>query len=325
MSTFDYKKFVEEKHARFRTPQHILDGTIKKVTNSAISSSDRLLKGEANEVYDVKLENDNHLILRISREAENPFLKEQWAMEKSAEVGVPVADVLHIGQEETENSKIFLCVLSKIPGIPLNETGKENDSAYMKSVLSQTGHYLSAIHSINTQGFLHVVDGSGNAKYATLGEYVDSIILNPEKYVGTAVKNDLKPEYIYQSIDVATQYLPIFDTKHASLMHGDVGTKHIMVDGDTVTGILDFGNIRGSLPVHDFAWWDFWGENPEQLAWLQGGYDNKDLFDNAYEAKFNFIKLLLSLELLDWAGSEGHMSGVRRAKDSIKNGLEYFK
>ncbi len=325
MSTFDYKKFVEEKHAKFRTPQHIIDGTIRKVTKSTILSSERLLKGEANEVYDIKLENDKHLILRISRDTENPFLKEKWAMEKSAEVGVPVADVLHIDEEETESSKIFLCVLSKIPGIPLNETGKEDDSAYMKNVLSQTGHHLSAIHSIHTQGFLHVVDGNGNAKYPTLGGYVDSIILNPEKYAETAVKNDLKPEYIYQSIDVATQYLPIFDTQHASLMHGDVGTKHIMVDGDRVTGILDFGNIRGSLPVHDFAWWDFWRENTEQLVWLQEGYDNKNLFDNAYEAKFNFIKLLLSLELLDWASSEGHMTGVRRARDSIKTGLEFFK
>lgn len=325
MSTFDYKKFVEEKHAKFQTPQHIMEATIRRATNSQISSSEKLLKGEANEVYDIGLENDHHVILRISRETENPFIKEEWAMNQSSRVGVPVAQVLHIDEAEAENSKIFLCVLSKLPGIPLNETGKDEDPDYMKGILSQMGHYLSAIHSIKTQGFHHIVDAKGTGQYPTLPEYVHSVINEPEKYIEVGSKNDLNPGDIYGSIDAAVRYLPVFAAEPAYLAHGDVGTKHIMVDGEKITGILDFGNIRGSLAVHDFAWWDFWRRKPEQLEWMRKGYDDRTLFDDKYELKFNFIKLLLSLELLHWTASEGHMSGVERAKESIKAGVDYFK
>ena len=327
MKNFDYNKFVANKHSKFNTPLEILEKVVLKATNHKIVRTNKLLKGEANEVYDITLDNDTNVIVRISREKLNPFYKEEWAMNKCRDLGVPVAKVIHIDEAGNENEKLYLCVLSKIDGIPLNELDYANipGDSKMHSLMNQMGHYLSLIHSVQTIGFHHVIDGSGNCEYPTYQSYIDAEIKQADKFKDAAEQNGLKFEQILNALDIIKNNLIIFDGKSPVLAHGDTGTKHIMVKNNKITGILDFGNIRGCFPLHDFAWWDFWRDNPEQLSWLREGYDNKAVFGDKYNIEFYMLKLILSLELLHWTNFERHMNGVNHAIHSIKSSIAMLK
>ena len=78
----------------------------KDVVRKAIEERKRIVAGEVNEVYDVQTE-DGNLIVRISREEENRFIPEKWAIEKSGEAGVPVPEVLLVDEAE---DKAFLFI-----------------------------------------------------------------------------------------------------------------------------------------------------------------------------------------------------------------------
>lgn len=323
MTDFDYKKFLEEKHSKYNTPEEIIREVIKKATNSQTVKIEKLLKGEANEVYNITLATGLEVILRISRDDTNPFISERWAMNECRKHGVPVADVLHVDKEEINSKKVYFCVLSKIEGIPLDEDPRKNDDAFMKGILFQTGHYLSQLHKVKTQGYGHIITGEGKGHQPSYHDYIMYRIGNLDKYIESGEKNDISSSDILKAKELILSHEHIFQD-NPILTHGDMGSKHIMVKGNKVTGIIDFGNMRGSFPVHDFVWWDIWKNNKHQLAWLQEGYDNKSIFEGDYEVKFHALQLLLGLELLWWNDFEGHLNGVRNAKRGILSGLDYF-
>lgn len=323
MTDFDYKKFLEEKHAKYNTPQNIIKKVIRKATNHEPVKIEKLLKGEANEVYNVTVDNGTEVILRISRDAFNPFIAERWAMDESKKYGVPVADVLYVGEEEVESKNIYFCVLSKIEGIPLEEDLRKNDDAFMKNILIQTGHFLSLIHNVKTQGYGHIIATEGKGQQPSFHDYIMYRVGNLDKYIASGKKYDISSSDITQTKELILSHRHLFQDVPI-LAHGDMGAKHIMVKDDKVTGIIDFGNMRGSFPVHDFVWWDIWKNNKQHLEWLQEGYDDKTIFEDNYEDKFHTIQLLLGLELLWWNDYEGHLSGVDNAKRAILSGLNYF-
>lgn len=84
------------------------------------------------------------------------------------------------------------------------------------------------------------------------------------------------------------------------LCHGDLGQDHIFVDANlTLTGVIDFGEFQGGLPIVDFARLSL-GCSPEELAWVQEGYTNQALLAD------NFAQRLRQIRLNFLSGSLAH-------------------
>ena len=324
MTNFDYKKFLTDKHSKYSTPCEVIETLIEKCTHQKLLKIKRLVKGEANEVYDITLDTKEELILRISRDSTNPFIAECWAMKKCADLGVPVAKILFTDEAQSDTETIFFSLLTKIEGMPLNETDTTNDEKFMHKILHQTGRYMSLIHKIKTDGFGEI-SGNGKGQQESYIDYLENKFGNPDGYIEAALKNELDKEQIVKAVDILFTKEHIFELESPVLAHGDLGTKHIMVKNDKITGILDFGNMRGSFPMHDFAWWEIWTSDTQQIEWLKGGYATKQVFEEEFQQKYRLIKLMLGLELLWWNNLEGHMSGINHAVLSIKEDLSYFK
>ena len=136
-----YHQYLEQKHSKFAVSPSVVDGAVKRATGKAIEERKRIVAGEVNEVYDVQTE-DGNLIVRISREEENRFIPEKWAIEKSGEAGVPVPEVLLVDEAEDKDKKVWVSVETKLQGEPFDRM-TDLPEASMKQITEQAGEILA--------------------------------------------------------------------------------------------------------------------------------------------------------------------------------------
>src|SRR5437899_2290113 len=117
----DYEVYLHQKHAKFATSQKIIDRVIYNASGSLPIKTEKIIKGEVNEVYDIRTDDRQDLILRISRGGIEPFEREQWAIDNVKKLGVLVPEILQI---KTIQDGLAVCVMKKINGSPLNENKK---------------------------------------------------------------------------------------------------------------------------------------------------------------------------------------------------------
>lgn len=92
----DYQNYLKQKHAKFNTPDAIIDAVVNAAVGSKPKIREKLIPGEVNEVYDVTTEDGRHVIVRISRSSNPRFVAEKWALDKARKAGVPAPEVLLI-------------------------------------------------------------------------------------------------------------------------------------------------------------------------------------------------------------------------------------
>ena len=62
---FDRQAFLNEKHAKFQTPQQIIYDAVLSFSGNKIEIQNKIIKGEVNEVYAIKTNAGDELIIRI--------------------------------------------------------------------------------------------------------------------------------------------------------------------------------------------------------------------------------------------------------------------
>ncbi|MCL5970000.1 MAG: phosphotransferase, partial [Patescibacteria group bacterium] len=109
------------------------------------------------------------------------------------------------------------------------------------------------------------------------------------------------------------------------LNHNDFGPKHIMVNKNQITGILDWGEVSGHSPINDFAKWDYWFGEELPIELLKQGYLDKKLFNEDFEWMLNWIKLNNGLGVLWWYYQQKYKKAVEKAKNKLIKELKYYK
>jgi len=102
---------------------------------------------------------------------------------------------------------------------------------------------------------------------------------------------------------VIDEWPPLFSHRQAVLAHGDFAPVNVLIDGDSITGLVDFESVRLADPLLDAAWWawsvGFHGPTVLQRAWplfLQGAEidpDKPQLLD-----RISALQTLRLLELI---------------------------
>lgn len=305
----EYQKFITDKHERlFNTPEHIIQDVVKKVDPSEIVSRERIIKGEANEVYLVKTSSGKELIVRISHGEEPRFESEKWAIDACREVGVPAPKVLLIENLKNDEKQLAVNVQEKLPGIPLNEI-EDLDVGQKNSCLQQAGLLLSKIHSLSVSGY-GGTDSEGRGKYDSIKEVVSSLCLKEVeiKRIGSEKGFDL--DSIDQAFQLLKEGAESYGNMPPSLLHNDYGPKHLLVDQGVVTGVIDFENAEGGDPVKEFARWDFFFGEKYPYQELVKGYENKKVFEESFPERFKIWKIYLGLSHISYYYKENNKGGL---------------
>ena len=196
--------------------------------------------GLTNYVFAVHAGTDS-LVVRINDKPEKIhfFMKEQWAVAKAKEKGIPVPDILEVGNDIIPHPYM---ISRKIEGEEATHHKCSLD------IIRKVGHYASVIHTIPTIGFGHTFDWSQNtlSKNDTWKDYLECE-LNVNHRLNILKKYKLLPEKVVARINKELNKIRKWE-QPTCLHHGDLRLKNIMVNknGD-ITAIIDWENCISSI------------------------------------------------------------------------------
>lgn len=321
-----YEQYLANLHSGLVTPEELISETIKEATGRQLADKKRIVAGEVNEVYDVALDNGGYVILRISREV-GAFDREKWAIEQCKKIDVPAPDILLIKHLQTVNQPLSLCVQEKMEGEPL-ERGSidyhQLDPVLVRRLVVKAGEMLARIHSIPTMGFGRL-NGQGQGRFKSLHDLMAEKVSQRELFMKLAKDLKLDQKVIEEAIKIFAGHLNKIEEIEPHLSHGDYAFKHIMVKGEEIVGILDWGEVTGNSSVNDFARWDYWFKDELPTEWLQEGYTNKALFDENFEDMLHWYRINIGLENLWWYHDKDYPQAIDRIKEKLLKDLEYYK
>lgn len=220
--------------------------------------------GLSNFVFAVK-HSEGDFIVRLSPDATklNNFIKEQWAEEHASKAGVPVAEILEVGNEVVPFPYM---IVRQVTGA--EATYNEN----RLDIVREMGRYGAIINSIPTKGFGNTFDWSNNqlSFNETFAEYLENA-LQADAKIETLEKHKMI------SAEKAKSLRKIFtDAKKMKvkphLTHGDLRLKNVLVGEDgKITAIIDWETCTSNIAPQwelSLALHDLWID--EKQAFLEG-------------------------------------------------------
>jgi aminoglycoside phosphotransferase (APT) family kinase protein len=321
----EYNKYLRSLHSKKQTPEEIIRGIVKEGTGKNIVFKRKIVAGEVNEVYEIKLSDGSSVILRISPNGPPDFQQEQWAIKECKKIGIPAPDIFLVKYLTIDSKEYGFCLMEKVEGDTLERGRLSFDDLTIderRNYIHQAGEILSRIHSIMTIGWGWIIKNKG--EYDSSNKLFENWTEKKENYEKIA-----REENIEASINKANKLIDKFKIRYESkkpcLNHSDFAHKHFMVKGGKIVAILDWGSVRSDLPIYDFANWDFWfGENIP-TEWLKDGYTNKKLFDSDFEDFLHFIRITKGLENLDWYHQQKYREMIEKIKAKLIKDVGYFK
>lgn len=263
--------------------------------------------GRTNFVFEATVP-EGEYIVRISRSAAKfkNFTKEQWAVARVKEKGIPVAEIMEVGNDVIP---LPYMVQKKLDG---QEALYHPDK---KKVLRQMGEYTSLINTINTNDYGKVFDWSENklSKNATWHEFLENELelMNRlqilEKYKMMSKENLKKlKNHLEQIGDNHLQ--PV-------LNHGDMRRKNVMVnDKGYIIAIIDWEECC-SNPA---PYWEL------SIALHDLSVDDKQFFLEGYGIPpKEYAKIVVAIKALNLINYAPIIEDLAKGKD--KHTLDFYR
>lgn len=291
---------------------------IKDILKTKTVKAKRINYGEVNAVYTIQTDNGDEYVLKISpfTRGENNLLQEAWAFEKCRSIGVPVPEVIVADDSLSKFPEVYL-LTKKISGTPGGEI-KFTDVDFLE-LMHQIGHYLFLIHSISVDGFGEIEknDNQFRGRYSTLLESLNSVFTNSKWMDVVNTNNLLTEDDLRRYQKILDDNKKLFELKVASLTHGDMGPRNLIMRGNKIVGIVDMENLLTTDPIRDFHWFGYWIEDSQRLKALQNGYDNKEIFDNNFTLKMKLFQIVYSIPALAYYQNRNELSSLRYLQQKI--------
>lgn len=302
-----FKEYLHSVHAAWDLGTELLPRCIRKVTSATIAESRKLVHGEANEVYDVKTDDGIELIVRIAHREQDVFGREQWAIDRCRSLGLPVPEILDISAYKIDGHEAEVCIQTKLPGRRLVDLDPSSVEAL--DAARQCGEYLRRVHTIRTTGYGYI-DAQGRGVYSSYAEAIAGLenlrssLVSACDAIGTSANTMLEVFAFIQDKMPELEFTPY-------LIHNDFDPRHVLVEGSTVTGIIDFGEASSEDPVNDLTRFSFYDDKGPMFKALLEGYGACDL------RNLQYYRLVFALYVLANNASRGFLPGAERAYRTV--------
>lgn len=203
--------------------------------------------GLSNTVFEVD-NADGQFVVRIAPdEARLPvFLKEQWSIARAREAGVPVPEVMEVGQRAAPRPYM---IQRRLAGEPAMHHPSRIET------LREVGRLARVINDIPTNGFGEVFDWCDDRRreHATLAAYLEREYRWRER-LAVLERHDMLSA---RQVSTLTRAIGQLASRRCGprLAHGDLRLKNVLVDGEgAVVAIIDWDNCSGApAPAWDLA------------------------------------------------------------------------
>lgn len=263
--------------------------------------------GKTNFVFEVFTTKGNYII-RIATSAIkiNNYTKEQWATQKAYEAGVPVPEILEVGNE-----------IIDLPYM-LQQKAEGTEAIHHPDrlkILSKLGKYARKIHSIPTESFGSVFNWSKNklSKKKTWLEFLEEELKVAEglKFLEThELINKKKIKKLNSEFGKIKKW-----KVSPTLNHCDLRLKNVIVnEAGEIKALIDWENCSSNCAPY----WDF------SIALHDLSIDAKQQFLEGYELDIeDFKKKAFSLTLFNIINYIPALQGMISKKQ--KDQLELYK
>lgn len=242
--------------------------------------------------------------LRLAEEADEDLSVDAELHRQLRECGVRVPEVVHVEPFDEAIGRSIM-ITTEVPGSPLSEVRSRKAA---EAVVREAGRELALLNQVPVQGFGWLrrdrVDWPPCAELASYAEFVVSYL--PSPWPGP-----LRELFGREDLDQVESLIE--DERErgleiGSLAHGDFDPTAVFQKDGEYTGVIDFGEARGTEPTFDLG--HFLLHDGERLAWplfesLVAGY--RDVVDPPpdLEARGRRSAVLLGLrQLCRWIGPE---------------------
>jgi hygromycin-B 4-O-kinase len=263
--------------------------------------------GKTNFVFDIKTKDGSYIVrIATSRAKINNFMKEQWATHKALEAGIPVPEILEVGNEIIP----FPYMLQqKVDG---TEAIHHPDRL---KILTKLGKYARKIHSIPTEGFGSVFNWSKNklSKNKTWLEFLEQE-LRFQDGLKFLYDNDILDKKKVNRLDKEFERIKKWKISPV-LNHCDLRLKNVLVnEAGEIKAIIDWENCSSNVAPY----WDF------SIALHDLSIDAKQCFLEGYDLDFDdFNKKAYSLTAFNIINYIPALQQIFKSRK--KNILELYK
>jgi len=304
----DYARHLQALHAGFEAPEALIAQAARAVSSRPIAERERIVHGEANEVYRVAFDGGPEVIMRIARRAPGIFEKEAWAIGRCRALGMHVPKVLSIQTLEAAGEPLEVCILEKLPGARLSDS-LSLPRETLRNVVRELGEEISRMHAIGP-------DDLGEAARFFEDDTDDFLAIEAE-FTELAVRAGLDRAALERGFRYFETVMTRGEPLPRRLTHNDFRACHVLVHEGRLSGLIDFGQVSLDTPINEFAKWDYWEAPALPTAWLEEAYADKALFDDCYGERFAALRLANALWVLRLYSMTGYAGGVDVARTRI--------
>lgn len=279
----------------------------------------QLTAGSYNTVFDVLLDNEQRVVVRIFRSKGWPEDgKLEWISNKLTESQIPTAKILYSSRDDKYFPKGFM-VQEFIDGeIVQNVAGKEITYA---EYYTKLGLLMNQIHKIQLPKFGYIGHGTGN--HTSLVNYIDRDIdmffeRNEPIQDKVAIDISLFKKKVFEGLEPISQLPPV-------LTHNDLSPNNVMLDSKGELVLIDWDNAVSHTWLNDFAVMTYWMRHRHKDVSEREAYIR--LFLNIYKAGISdseIRKLEKILHLVQALNLLGYYYFDDKDMNSFDKTLQYF-
>lgn len=161
---------------------------------------------------------------------------------------LPIATPRVLAEGELEGWPYF--VATRVPGVPIDQVWENAGPGLRQRLAAQLGEAIRVMHSVPlpaaTRNGVHSEGGPS-------ADWVDFVELQRARALGRERAHGLDPARLaeLERFLSATDHLE--PRRRLAFLHTQIGPSHALVEGDRVTGLIDFGEAMVGDPEYDLA------------------------------------------------------------------------
>ncbi|KQV20878.1 MULTISPECIES: phosphotransferase family protein [unclassified Kitasatospora] len=233
-----------------------------------------------------------------------------WASTQLHTMGVPVPRVLWYDHGS--------CVETWCPGGPLDRAPDGGDAV---AAAERVGATLRRIHQITVSGFGRL-DASGCGQHSSIRSWLGAASTAAIPATLPSDTADLLARS-YRTLRWGARLLPATPPR---LLHGDWAARHVLTDGQSITGVIDLESARGGDPLADLAGFSLQESAELTRALFAGYFDGKQPVKALMPLALCRLRIAVSLLRYHAACQDTALIGLRTAQieaelDGLSGGL----
>ncbi|MCR4263391.1 MAG: aminoglycoside phosphotransferase family protein [Candidatus Roizmanbacteria bacterium] len=313
----EYEKFLQKRHSQFNTDQELIKHAVKYATESSIEKQERIVGGEANEVYKISTLSNKQIYVKIMHDRKYPLLREKWAIDQCKKYNVPVPQIQYVKQMKRNGKLLTISVQEEVEGIPLSTLEKSDPSEKLHHYTILAGKTLAKIHSILTKGY-GKINGNGEGYYRTNSEAMQEPLESIDDIEKASDRAKIDVQLVHRLIQEYKQSIVHIGTIMPRLLHHDYGIDHIFIKNHAISGIIDFGDCGSGDPVLDLVRWTYFTKPKFPVQLLIEGYEQRVPIKKLYEKRRRVYLIYLNLQHLLYYYWDNNVVGLAHVKKKIE-------